>query len=296
MITTQRKVHKERLTEFLPPRGCPRSREANRRWCRLFLVGVWATAGCAALAQDDGGPVRYEIKHVAQHDRLPGVTAAVEVKSWEPDVKKGIELLLDISNDGADAVDLYDPMDNTFVYLKNFALDPSGASVSLPVDGVGMQAARHNRDPERRARAIDEIKARGPFHIVKDEPRRRVRNVKGVDDVEGEEYGLVRLEPGEQFQARVRLTQIMAEPQKYWAAREKPRRQVPPGDRTPLPPEPIPPPKAIPIPAGTYQLNVMIVLTTPATVGLEGGDSARTTINMDPPITIQLGPKPEPGE
>jgi len=129
MIATQRKVHKERLIESLPPGGCRRIQEANRRWCRLFLVGVWAASGCAAFAEDDGGPVRYELKHSVQYDRLPGVTAAVEVKTWEPDVRKGIELLLDITNDGVDAVDLYDPTDHIFISLRNLALDRSGASV-----------------------------------------------------------------------------------------------------------------------------------------------------------------------
>jgi len=175
MIANQRKVNKEPLIQSLGLSQCRRIDQANRRWCRLFLVGVWAAAGCAALAQDNGGPVRYELKHSVQYDRLPGVTAAVEVKTWEPDVRKGIDLLLDITNDGVDAVDLYDPTDHIFVYLKNLALDPSGASVSLPVDHIGIQAAQHNRDPERRARTVAEIKARGPFQIVRDEPRRRAR-------------------------------------------------------------------------------------------------------------------------
>ncbi len=296
MIATQRNVHNERLTEFLLLIRGPRIQDPNRQWCRLLFVAAWATAGCAVFADDDGEPVRYELKHVGQNDRLPGVTAAVELETWEPDIRKGIQLLVDITNHGEDAVDLYDPTDHIFISLRNLTLDPSGHSVTLPEDHVGIQLARQDRDPERRARTLAEIKARGPFHIVKDEPRRRARNVKGIDDVQGEENGVVRLEPGEHFQARLRFTQIMADPQKYWAAQNKPRRQLPPDEKTPHPPELIPPPKPVPIPAGTYQLSVFMLLNTPAIAVEERGMSSDRSTTGDPPITVQLGPKPETGE
>ncbi len=232
------------------------------------------------------------------HDRLPDVCAAVEVKTWEPNVRKGIEILVDITNDGEDFVDLYDPTDHTFVSLSNLVIDPSGRSVSVPEDHIGIQFARHNRDPERRATAIAEVKARGPFQIVKDDSRRRARNVKGVDDVEGEWNGIVRLEPGDHFQVRLRFTQVMAEPQKYWAERDKPRQTIPKDDTNPHAPDPIPPhlSKPVPIPAGTYQIYVGISLNTPAIAAEEKGMNSERTTTDDPPIRVQLGPKPEPDE
>lgn len=292
----RRKVNKMWRLESLWPRGCPRHLEPNQHWFRPFLIGVWAIAGWPALGQEDSGAVRYELVDLLGNTRLPEVTVSVEVKKWEPDVRKGVEFLLDISNDGDEPVELYDPMDHTFIYLKNLALDASGASVSLPRDHIALHGARNNRDPEGRARAIAEIKTHGPFHFEKDDPRRRTRNVKGVEDVEGVENGLVRLEPGEHFRVRLRFTQIMGEPQKYWAAREKPTKQLPQGDRTPLTPEPIPPPRPVPISPGTYQIVVTTMLTTPGTFEPEREESTRTTINFDRPITVQLGPKPQPDE
>ena len=241
--------------------------------------------------------MRYELKHLIQHDRLPSVSAAVEVKTWDPDVRKGIELLVDITNDGAEPVDLYDPTEHIFISLRNRALDPSGHSVSLPAHPL-RGSSIDIKDAEMQARTIAEIKAKRPFQIVRDEPRRRARNIKGVDDVEGEENGVVRLEPGEHFQARLRFTQIMAEPQKYWAEREKPRPTIPKEYTSPHPPDVIPPhlSKAVPIPEGAYQLSVFISLNTPAIAAEERGMSSERTTTDDPPIKVLLGPKPEPGE
>jgi hypothetical protein len=88
----------------------------------------------------------------------------------------------------------------------------------------------------------------------------------------------------------------MAEPQKYWAEWEKPRPTLSKEDRTPHPPELISPDlsKPVPIPAGTYQVSVMIVLTTP-TAGSSEGETIRST-RVDKLVTVQLGPKPEPDE
>ena len=112
--------------------------------------------------------------------------------------------------------------------------------------------------PEEYARRIAEIETRRPYEFVKEPHRMRARNDKGVEDVV-DRY--VRLEPGEHLQWRVRFTRIMADPKGYWAAREKPAPQRPPGDDTPLPPNVIPHPEAVPIPAGTYQLGIQVFLS-----------------------------------
>lgn len=293
MIANRCRVHYERLTRRLAQAECWPIHESSRRLCRLMLVAVWVMMGYAALAQqDDNEPVRYELNPSVRHDRLPEVTAAVEVKTWEPDVRKGIELLLDITNNGAAAVELYDPVDATSVRLYNRTLDPSGGSVTLPGER-GRVSLGEIKHPESRAKAIEEIKARRSFDIVSEGSRRRARNVKGVDDVEGEWNGIVRLERGEHFQMRLRVTRIMADPKKYWAECEKPRPTIPKEDRIPHPPELIPAhlSKPVPIPAGTYQLSVTILLNTPELVVAYPASSRDGEL-----ITVQLGPKPEADE
>lgn len=292
MIVTRCKVHKERLINSLPLKRCPRIQGANRHLCRLFLVGVWATAGCPAPGQVEDGAVRYELKPAEVRDRLSKVIAAVEVKTWQPDVRKGIELLLHITNNGAAAVELYDPLHRTDVSLINLALDPSGRRVSLPGE-VGRVSPEEIRNPVSRARAIAEIETRRSFEVVNEVSRRRAPNVKGLDDVDGEWNGLLRLEPGEEFQVRLRVTRIMADPQNYWSEVEKPRPTIPKEDRRSHPPDLIPShlSTAVPIPAGTYQLSIGILLHTPESVG-----EYRSSSRDGGLITVELGPKPEPGE
>jgi hypothetical protein len=205
---------------------------------------------------------------------LHQVRAYVEVDTVQRDASQGLEFLVEIVNQGERSVDLVHRDDAFDIYLY----DEKGVRIDVPHHkGLAYKRSgpRPPIPPERK-----------PYIVL---PPRDAKD-RASDVVElpklqwPEEYNdlYYSLAPGKRQQFRIRITNVLAEPEKWWAEMEKRSGKPPSGLGPPAPPA------VTPIPPGTYQLWVYMSLRVPQQPGW--GPS------MPERVTVRLGTKADEGQ
>lgn len=202
------------------------------------------------------------------NDPLSLIEAFVELVSFQPDVSNGINFLVNITNPGSEPVELlickFDMrLDNPIiVYLYN----AQGIRVDVPdpnwvyLDSLRIQEARK---PEY---AGGPIRRDVPFRLMESAEDQGPGRVKSLRDVNAKK---VTLGPGEHFQLRGRIEEVLADPELWWPL--EPQKELP--ARLP---------RVIPISSGMYFLKIAVWLRT---------DEERARLVSSNGLLVELGPK-----
>lgn len=212
----------------------------------IWMLVLGFSAGL--FAEEANSVLRMELTDGMKPESHPAgywnpVRAFIELQTVQPNVGQGLEFLVEIDNTTSQALELDEPIRFMDVQLWNSA----GVRVDIPDPDRGVKPG-HTRQPEHLKAYWEE---RRPFHPLEPEWAQRPPYVKSVGDLKD---GKVTLDPGEKFQATVKITNILAKPERWWAEVEK---------RSGKPPSGLPgpdPPAIAPILPDTYTTQVFLPL------------------------------------
>jgi hypothetical protein len=202
------------------------------------------------LAEQQADLVRSELTDGITPELRPAgywnpIKAFIELQTVQPNVGQGIEFLVEIENASSQVLEVDEPIRFMDVQLRN----SEDVQVDIPDPRRGMAPSRRNEPEPEHLKAYRA--ERRPFHPAEPQWTQRPPDVKSVGDLKD---GKVTLEPGEKFQATVKITKILANPERWWAEVEK--RSGKPASGLPGPD----PPAITPIPAGVYTVEVGLPL------------------------------------
>ena len=269
---------------------------------KILWVAVLAWT-IPVYGQTDQGVVRLNLKDASSNGPPDTLLVYVEVATVQPDVEQGIVFTLNIVNNGSQTIRIMDPVDTTKVLLSS---STRHGSVSLRNTRPDANTGRlRGRNEEQLKAYYDDKKARRPFEAFDSEEALRDQRIKTVSDIvpwnptietirgkapltesarfEAMAGGKLTLEPGERFQAVLRITRILADPKghKEAVARWERENRPPDGVRNYVAKYPRPQPQIVDITPGTYRLSVHSLVFTDA----EGASWAA----MSDRVTIELG-------
>ena len=255
--------------------------------------------------QMDQDVVRLSLRDPVDNGPPDTLPVYVEVATVQPDVGQGIVFTLNIENNGSQTIKITDPVDTTKVGLFSIARQ---GSVSLRNTRSDANTCRLRGRNEQQLKAYyDDKKARRPFQAFDSEEALRDPRMKTVSDIvpwdptikiprrktplpESERFdarvgGKLTLEPGERFQAVLRITRILANPKghKEAIARWERENRPPDGVRNYVAKYPRPQPEIVDITSGTYWLTVRSLVSTDAQGASWVTSSERVTIELGQP-------------
>jgi len=248
------------------------------------VVGCWilASLGMNQGADVDGTVVRQELKSIERtmpefaDSPLHQVKVYVEVDTVQHDPSQGLEFLVEIVNEGERFIDLVHGSYAFDIYLHN----EKGVRIDVP--------DYYSRDSDKRFGPRPPVPPeRLPYIVMPPrDAKERPSDVVELAKLQWpEEYNnhYLSLAPGKRLQFRIRITNVLAEPEKWWAEIDKRSGR---NARWDLPTPAFP--GVTPIPPGTYQLRLRMSLRVP--------QQTFWGPRMAEPITVRLGGKAAEGE
>ena len=269
----------------------------NRKalWATVFVCTI------PAYGQADNSLVRLNLKDASRNGPPDTLPVYVEVATVQPDVEQGIVITLNIQNNGSQTIRILDPVDTFGVFLHSLSLHGPASLRNTTPDFVACRMRRRNE--QQLKSYYDDKEARRPFQPYDSEEALRDQRMKTVSDIvpwdptikivprktplpESERFeakvgGKLTLEPGERFQAVVRITRVIADGKGYKEAVARWRNNLPPDAMNDLAALARPQPQIVDITPGTYLLAVSSLVSTDA-------DAASWVTSSDR-VTIQLG-------
>lgn len=202
---------------------------------RLNSKALWASVLVCALpvyGQTDQGVVRLYLKSTVRDGPPDTLPVYVEVATVQPHVEEGIVFTFNIENNGSEPIRILDPVDAISINLYSFKLRGGVNFRNTEPDGARCKIRQLNKQQLKAYQ--DDKKSRRPFQAFHSEEALRDQRVKTLSDIvpwdlenhigrrnvpqtvserfEAMTAGKLTLEPGERFQAVLRITRILANP------------------------------------------------------------------------------------
>lgn len=255
------------------------------------------------LAEADDTLVRMELRGYDNtrppDDPLLAIKGFVEFERAQPDISRGIEIFLDILNDGPSTIELLNPIDWLHIQIRN----ADGVRVELPrvpPEWALCGGPKNTDDPAQLAQLAANRAARDarrPFVAEIGSESYRGMLARPTHTRARRPTSLT-LKPTEHFQVLIHVTHIISDAEAYWKERarsredwERQREEQESGDSgifKVYSGEPAPQPQTVPIPPGTYKLRISVGL---ASTDPDGPVSRLLTLPLSDWIIVHLGPK-----
>ena len=271
---------------------------------------LWATALVCAIpvyGQTNNSVVRLNLKDASRNGPPDTLPVYVEVATVQPDVEQGIVFKFNIENNGVKPINILDPINTLGVVLNSMSLHGPASLRNTRPDF--MTCKLRGRNEQQLKAYYDDKKARRAFQAFDSEEALRDQRMKTVGDIvpwdptieiarakgplseselfEARVGGKLALEPGEWFQAIVRITRVIADGKAHKEAVARWRNNLPQDAVNNPAAPPRPQPHIVAITPGTYLLTVSSLVVTDAEGASWAAQSDRVTIQLGKPSSTE---------